>query len=365
MKYLLLPAFLLSLTASSQNKLQPGFDPHEYASMLSLAFKSSGIPDSVERRTKKDPYHMEYRSPEVGLKNRWTLYLRNDNVAVIDLRGTVNQPASWLANVYAAMIPATGDLQINDSTVFHYQFAADSRALVHAGWTVSIAHLAPDVEEKINKYYRDNHVKEFFISGHSQGGALATLMRSLLEYEKQKGKIPADIVFKTYCSAAPKTGNMYYAYDFDFINRVGWAFTVVNAADWVPECPFSIQTLQDFNPTNPLIHAKDVIKKQKFAIRFAGNIVYSKLEKKPRKAQRKFEKYLGHTLYEKAVHKTLPQLKEPGYAHSNNYMRAGTPIILMPDEDYYKQFPQTSNNVFTHHMFTSYYYLLKKWYKLE
>src|SRR3984885_12617163 len=99
-------------------------------------------------------------------------------------------------------------------------------------------------------------------------------MRSYLYYLQQKGDLPADIVFKTYCSAAPKPGNMYYAYDFDFITRGGWAYAIVNGADWVPETPFSIQTLRDFNPTNPLIHVKDILRKQKFFLRLAGNIVY-------------------------------------------------------------------------------------------
>jgi hypothetical protein len=366
MKYLLpVIAIFIGSIARTQTKLQPGFDPKEYAQLLSLTFNGSGIPDSMERKTGKDPYHREYRSAEVGLKNRWTLYLRSDNVAVIDLRGTVNQTASWLANFYAAMIPATGSLQLNDSTTFNYQFAADSKALVHTGWTISIGHLAPDIENKINDYYQTKKVRDFLIIGHSQGGALATLLRSWLEYEKQKGKIPADIFFKTYCSAAPKTGNLYYAYDFDFITRGGWAFTIVNAADWVPETPYSIQTIQDFNPTNPLIHAKEVIKKQKLIVRFAGIVVYNKLEKKPRKAQKKFEKYLGNVIYKKAIRKLLPQLKEPVYSHGNNYMRAGTPIILMTDEDYFQKFPESNERFFVHHLYNPYYYLLKKWYAVK
>ncbi len=354
-------AFVSQLCGRAQT-LQPGFDAHQYAEVLSLAFYSSGIADSTLRGKAKDPYHLEYRSPEVGLKNRWSLFLKNDNTAVIDIRGTIAQAASWMANFYAAMIPATGQLQLNDSTIFNYQLARDPRAMVHVGWTISLAHLAPSIEQMINKYYREKHTKAFIIAGHSQGGAISFLLRSWLEYEQLNGNIPGDVVFKTYCSAAPKPGNLYYAYDFDFITRGGWAFTVVNSADWVPETPFSIQTLHDINPTNPLAHTRAILKNQKLLVRLGVGLIYSKLEKKPRKAQRKFEKYLGHALYKKGIRKILPQLKEPDYVHGNNYMRAGNPIVLMADKDYYQRFPESDTNYFVHHHFNSYYYLLRKWY---
>lgn len=363
MKFLfILTSSLLFFSVTAQ-KLKPGFDPKEYGELLSVAFYSSSIPDSAERLKVKDPYQRDYRSEEIGFLNRWSFYIREDNVGVIDMRGTVNQTASWLANFYAAMIPATGKLQLNDSTVFEYQLADDPQAAVHVGWTISLGYLAPEIVKHINLVYTSRKMKEFLIFGHSQGGALATLLRSYLEYEKKKGHIPADIIFKTYCSAAPKVGDIRFAYDFDFITRNGWAFTVVNAYDWVPETPFSIQTLQDFHLPNPLVTAKDVLKKQKFFIRLAGNMVYNKIERKPRKAQRKHEKFLGHKLYKLAVKKQLPQLKEPEYVHNSNYMRAGIPIVLMPDEEYNRLYPSDDKNrPFIHHGFGAYTFLLKRIY---
>lgn len=357
--------FCLLLFRGGAQTIQPGFDPREYSQLLSLAFYSSSIPDSVARLTSHDPYHLEYRSPEVGLKNRWTLYLREDGVGVIDIRGTVGDKASWLANFYAAMIPATGSLQINDSTQFAYQLSADPKANVHTGWTVALAHLGPDVLSKIHHYYSTKKIQSFLIFGHSQGGAIAYLMQSYLHYEQQKGNLPKDIQFKTYCSAAPKPGNMFYGYDFDFITRGGWAFTVVNASDWVPETPFSIQPLTSMNPTNIFANLKKTIKKQKLLIRLVGRALYGKLERKPRKAQRKYEKYLGKKIFRFAVQKELPEMKEPQYVHDNNYMRAGSPVILMPDSAYYQIYPENSNNPFIHHAFEPYIYLLKKDYLVK
>jgi predicted lipase len=351
--------FLFPLYISAQTKLQPGFDAKEYTELLSLAFHSNSIADSSDRTKKRDPYHMAYRSPEVGLYNRWTLYIRDDNVAVIDVRGTVNQAPSWLENFYSAMIPATGSLQINDSTRFDYSLAKDARATVHVGWTLGLAHLAPMIEEKINEIYRQKNITQVLMFGHSQGGALITLLRSWLEYEKEKGRL-SPVVLKTYCSASPKVGNLYYAYDFDFITRGGWALTVVNAADWVPETPFTIQSLNDLNPANPFAHVKKILKKQKFFARLALGIVYNKLDRKSRKAQKKFERYLGSKVY-RQVKKILPQFKEPEYVPVANYMRAGTPIVLMPDEDYFKHYNDNSQ-IFIHHSFSAYYFLVKKYY---
>jgi len=342
--------------------LQAGFNGHEYTDMLAINFQR--FDDSAVTNPKipiPPGYRAVFRSPELGLRNRWNMWYRNDNkVAVISLRGTIAELASWMENYYAAMIPATGSLQINDSTSFNYQLAADEKAHVHVGWVVGLAHLAPTITEQIKAAYQKG-IREFIIIGHSQGGALATLTRSYLFYMTQKGDLPKDIVYKTYCSASPKVGNLYYAYDFDFITRNGWGFTVVNAADWVPETLFSVQTLTDFNPVNPFDNIDDLLKKQSLIARWVIKHKYKKLRNGVRTAQERFEKNLGGLVY-KFVKKTLPQLREPVYAHDNNYQRAGVPIVLQPDADYYTVFPNTTTNIFQHHMFAPYYVLAKKYY---
>lgn len=345
----------------AQAKLQPGFDAKEYASLLSLAFYGNGIPDSNERKTGKDIYTRQYTSPEVGLKNQWSLYLRNDNVAVIDIRGTVGDMLSWTANFYAAMIPASGTLQLNDSTSFRYRLSADTLAAVHVGWTVALASMAPDIVAKIKEVYARG-IRDICLIGHSQGGAITFLLRSYLHYLQEESALPRDILFKTYCSAAPKPGNMHYAYDFDYITRGGWAYTVVNRSDWVPETPYTIQRIQDMNAFNPLIHTKELLKKQSFLVRLVGGIFYGKANRKPRKAQQMYTHYLGKTLYKRVVKNGVPGLKEPEYVPSSNYMRAGNPIILMPDEEYRLLFKENGKDYFVHHQFAPYYFLIKKQY---
>ncbi|MET0300031.1 MAG: lipase family protein [Flavitalea sp.] len=353
---------LIPALSFSQEKLKPGFDIDEYLDVLSLAFHSSSIPDSTERLTKKDRYNLVYRSVEKGFMYRWTYYRRDDNVGVIDSRGTINVLPSWMGNFYSAMVPATGTLNLDDTTVFQYRLAENKAAMVHIGWLVALGYLGPDMINQINIQYKESGTKEFILSGHSQGAAITFLVRSYLEYQQKENKIPGDVKFKTYCSAAPKPGNLYYAYDFDFINRGGWQFTVNNSADWVPETPFTVQTLTDFNETNPFRDAKAALKKQKFLVKIAGTTIYNKVDRATRKAQKRYTKYFGKLVYKQAK-SIVPQLKEPEYSKGINYVRAGTPVILMADEDYLKLFPDSRENAFAHHLFKPYNYLARKWYK--
>ena len=340
--------------------LQPGFQAREYADALSICF---GNYDSITKAEGRTPaYKWHYRSRVTGLDNRWWMWLSNDGQrGVIIIRGTVATTASWLANVYAVMQPAAGSIKLNDSTTFDYKLADRPDAAVHTGWLLSLGSMAADIENKI----REQHVKgvkEFIITGHSQGAAIAYLLRSHIHYRTQQGALPAGITYKTYCSAAPKPGNLFYAYDYDFINKGGWAFTIVNAADWVPETPISIQQFNDLNPLNPFVIIESALSKQRYFVRVYANMVYNRMNKSTRKAAKQYRKYLGKKVG-KQVHKKLPQLEGVDTKPSMNYMRAGTPVVLMPDAGYYQQFPNDPTKgvgIWNHHTFDAYYRLLKK-----
>lgn len=256
------------------------------------------------------------------------------------------------------MVNATGDLRINDSTTFSYKLADNAAATVHIGWLVGLAHLAPFIDAQLQPLLSKG-ITNVIIMGHSQGGALAFLTSSYIWY-KYNGRYP-NLRLKTYASAAPKPGNLFYAYDFDFISRNGYGYRVVNSADWVPETPLSVQTRTDFNTVNPITDAKKVLKKQKFFVRLVLNHIYNKMSNASTKTMNRYKKYLGKKLY-KQVHKSLPQYPEPEYAPTSNYMTAGAPIILMADSVYHAKFPFDGKNVFTHHMLQPYLYLLEKYY---
>ena len=356
-RILLLLCFLsVAFTLPAQH-LQPGFDKAEFLELLRLSARQA---DSAYFMKLPEPRHfvMTYRSPVVGLDNRWDLWVCEDSTAVISIRGSVRSATSWLANFYAAMAPAKGRLQLSDGDYFDYQLAKNPRAAVHVGWLAATAFLSRDIVPKIKLGYGQG-VDEFLITGHSQGGAIAYLLTAYLYNLQERGELPADIRFKTYCSAAPKPGNLYFAYEYEHKTAGGWAFNVVNSADWVPETPISIQTLDDFNETNPFDQAREVIKQQKFPQRVALNFAYNKLDKPTRKARENYQKFLGE-MTTKSIQEHLEGFEPPAFFESNHYVRTGRTIVLFADEAYYQRFPDNDEEPFVHHVFEPYLYLAEQ-----
>ena len=356
MTRLLIPIILLITNSIiAQNKLKPGFDAHEFLDVLNLEWTHQDIGNNYAHAIVPPNYQRVFRSPEVGLKNKFDFWLRDDSVGVICLRYTVGG-TSWLENFYSGMIKAQGSLQLNDSITFNYKFSNDEKAFVHHGWTIGIGHLAPLVTAVINEYYHKG-VKEIIIVGHSQGAALAFLMRSYLQYAP-KSIVPSDIKYKVYCCAAPKPGNLFYAYDFDFITRNGWAYRIVSTSDWVPQTPFSMQSIGDLHPANPFANKKQLMKKgvNNPLIRWYVNHAINDMEGAAQKVNRKYEKYLTKRMGS-VIKKSLKEYQNPTIEKSNFYMPSGVPIVLQADSAYNAKFKFDGKNVFLHHTFEPYFYL--------
>ncbi len=349
---------LSCVTSLRAQKLKPGFDKTEYIELLKIMQKQHvDIDKWLGDTLVPSPAFSKlvYRSPSIGIANVWDLWITNDRIAVLSVRGTIPDPVSWLANLYAAMVPAKGTLKLEKNFTFNYNLADDPKANVHVGWLISTAYISRDMVPRIDSCYKAG-IKEFLIMGHSQGGGICFLLTSHLESLKAQGRLPQDIRFKTYCSAGPKPGNLYYAYAFENLTRDGWACNVINTADWVPEVPFSIQTKNDFNTTNFFLLADPMIKKQALPGRLITRHIYRKLTKPGLKAQRKYELYLGR-MASKTVKKVLPDFETPTYAECNNYVRTGNTVLLFAKEDYYQKFPNSTTNIWIHHQGQPYLYL--------
>lgn len=355
--WLLLFVLILSLQKGWTQHLEPGFDKNEYLDLLKI---TAQVGDSSYIATIKVPeaYDLAYRSPVFGLDNRWDLYIKGSDLAIISLRGTTQKSESWLANFYAAMVPAKGELKLSEEDTFSYNLATNPKAAVHVGWLISTAFLSNDILPKIDSIYC-NGIKNIIITGHSQGGAIAYLLTAHFYSLQQQNLLPSDIRFKTYCSAGPKPGNLYFAYDYETKTQNGWAYNVVNSADWVPEVPISIQTVEDFNQVNPFTNARSTIKKQKFLTRLVMNHAFNKLYKPTKRAQKNYQKILGETT-SKSVKKFVPGFQPPEYYESNHYVRTGTTIVLEADEAYYKLYPNDDQKPFIHHLHPPYIYLAEK-----
>ena len=347
----------VTLTVLGQ-QLTPGFDKNEYKELMLISARTTAEPKYYKDFPEPSNFKMIYQSKPIGLDNLWDLWTSEKKVAVISIRGTTEKPESWLANFYAAMVPAKGELKLNDKEVFQYQLATNPKAAVHVGWLLSMAYLSKEIVPKINEQYK-NGTKEFLIMGHSQGGAISFLLTSYLYNLQQLDQLPKDIRFKTYCSAGPKPGNLYYAYEYEAMTQGGWAYNVVNAADWVPEMPMSIQTLKDFNNVNPFTNAKILIKKQKFPKNLALRHIYNKLDKPTKQAQKNYEKFLGN-LTSKIIKQNIKDFTPPLYYSSNHYVRTGATIVLLPNDKYFKQFPDDPKLLFPHHFHAQYLLLLSQ-----
>lgn len=362
--YLSCLCFSLSLSATAQ-VLQSGFDKVEYIETLKMNQKAHIALDHWADSSAfpmPQAYTFVYRSPVVAFDNIWDLWIKKDApVAVIAVQGSIQTEASFLANLYAAMIPAKGSLQLDPGFRFTYELAADPHAAIHVGWFVAMAYLSRTVVPKIDSCYRAG-IRDFILTGHSQGGGITFLLTSYLYSLQQTHRLPGDIRFKTYCSAGPKPGNLYFAYAYEHITKGGWACNVVNSADWVPDVPFTVQTVSDFTAVNPFIGAKAMIKKQKFPKNFALKYAYNRLSKPSERAQRRYQKYLGK-MVSQAVTKHMPAFNTPAYYNSNYYVRTGNTIVLFADEAYFKLFNNdpSNPNIWQHHLPVPYLYLAEKY----
>jgi pimeloyl-ACP methyl ester carboxylesterase len=345
--------FLFSQNLSAQ-KLKPGFDKDEFIEMVKIYSRQGdssffyGIPDPADHK-------LVYRSPIVGLDNRYDLWVSSNNIAVLSIRGTTSLPISWLQNYYSGMVPANGEISLNEKKKFKYHLSDREGAAVHAGWVIGFAYLADDMIPKLDSCYKAG-IRDFIVLGHSQGGAIGYYLTSQFKYMQRDGALPADMNFKTICFAAPKPGNTQYAYDFEYLTRNGWSYNAINVDDWVPETPAGVQMNTDFNKTNPFTDPEVILNAQKFGQRFVLKVVFKKLNKNPRQAHKVFKRYLGNRVYDQ-INKALPFYEEPDFFPSSNYVRTANVVVMSGDEEYHKLYPESPTNFTVHHMMQPYYYL--------
>jgi Lipase (class 3) len=232
----------------------PGFDRTEALDLLHFcAIIENGVAPPIP----KDPptgWTSVFASPVIGpFDNLWQLWRRTaDGAFAVVVRGTTTDPGSILEDLIAVMIKAKGSLQLGPVQV-DYKFADDPLADVHLGFALGALLLLTDPTNGILSQLAKNGVGasgKVYVAGHSQGAAIATLVRSYLEYN---GGMLSQVSYKTYVFAQPKPGDDHYAEDFEsrFCNS-DLAFRITNSLDWVPQVPFTIEFITDINKPNPV-----------------------------------------------------------------------------------------------------------------
>lgn len=349
---------LFYFSQSKAQSLKSGFDKAEYRELLYIATVSSESPEKAKFIPPPQYSRLVYRSSPIGLANLWELWPKDQTTAVLCTRGTTMDGESWLANLYAAMVPAKGALKISYTDTFRYELSSDPHAAVHIGYLLSAAFISKDMLPQIDSCYKAG-IKDFLIMGHSQGGAISYLLTAYLYSLQQQGALPLDIRFKTYCSAAPKPGNLNFAYSYENRTKDGWAFNVVNAEDWVPRTPFSVQMLDDFPEISPIPLVERLIKQQSFFKRIFLNLVYGKLRNPSRKTVKNYQQLMGKEVSQR-IGKYLPGFQVPAYYNSSDYVRTGNTMVLYPDSTYYKAYSNESKDLMIHHSFPPYLFLLNQ-----
>lgn len=354
---LLFIIFAIIFYQANAQKIKPGFNPQEYKELLAISVKNY-YPSETEDIPYPDNYERKYRSQPMGLDNLWELWTTADSTAVISIRGTSADPSSFLANAYAAMVSAKGKLTIAENNVFEYELSENPKAAVHIGWLTSMAFLSQDILPKIDSCYRAG-IKDIYITGHSQGGAIAILITSYFNNLQKKGAIPSDIRFKTYSSAGPKVGNQYFANDYSILTQDGWGYNIINPNDWVPESFLTVQTTEDFPDINIFATVKEGIDNQSFFKKVFAKAMYNKVAKPSKKAQRKYQKYFGK-MVSKKIEEKLPGFISPTYYQSSNYVHSGNVFVLEANAEYDKLFPYEKTKLMQHHQPYAYYYLINE-----
>jgi len=222
---------------NSYTQITPGFDKEEARDMIALcnSFTFIDLYNSDERILPPN-YKKIYTSGVFGLDNKFQLYEGN-NLIVINLRGSTADMNSWLENIYSSMIPANGVVKISEQT-YNYSFARDTSAAVHAGYAIGILALSNDMIYHINSFNRQG-IFDFIITGHSQGGSLANMLRAYLE-NLPESTISAKNRFKTYSFAAPMVGNKEFAEEYNTrycANQT--SYNIVNPEDIIPRFPLA------------------------------------------------------------------------------------------------------------------------------
>ncbi|HXD92006.1 MAG TPA: hypothetical protein VNX01_02270 [Bacteroidia bacterium] len=313
--------FLISttlLSAYSFAQLENGYNKAEVKDMIQLCNSFTFLELYDDDASILPPqYKKEYSSGIYGMDNKYQIYIK-DKIAIINLRGSTDQKISWLENIYFAMIPAKGVITISGDK-FHYCFAQDVNASVHAGYALGIAYMHNDIVYHINNLNKDG-IYDFIITGHSQGGALANMLRAYLE------NLPPDQIskknkYKTYAFAPPMVGNKVFINEYK--NRYctnNSSFNIINPADPVPDLPLS------YNDTNYVeANLKKVLfNRESFSLKDlvtdgAANLLESKIVK--------IASILG-TSTSGQISNDLGQVTLPHYTSDVNYHRIGNQVDI-------------------------------------
>jgi len=304
-------------------QIKEGFQPIEAKEMMALCNSFTFLElFGSDKDIVPAGYEKIYTSEVAGMDNKYQVYKKGE-IGVINFRGSTNKTISWIENVYSAMIPAKGEIKI-DGKVHPYLFAKESSATVHAGYALAIVILSEGVLEQI-KILNEKGIYKILITGHSQGGSLANMMRAYLE-NLSRNKLSKRNEFKTYAFAPPMCGNKFFANEFqERFCENNSSFSIINPKDPVPYLPLNYDE-------------EKLLSKKKLAglVSDWKSIKISKLGKDAliRLIENGLIGYTNNSnkLLTRIASAHLGTVEMPDFVDEINYFQAGTLIELAPFE---------------------------------
>lgn len=352
----------LALATQAQIKsyqFKAGFNAQECDDMMVINNTFADTTNSYKTNNVLAQHQFKHHSASVGLDNAWSLWIRSDSTVIIALRGTTANSKSIVADFYCAMLPAVGEITLGEQDTLKYHLANEPKAAVHGGFLIGFAYLAKDIQPKLDSLYQSGY-HNYIVTGHSQGGALCYYVSSWLWYLKKNGKYPS-MGIKTYASASPKMGNMFFINDYDSVNHAEWAFSIVNSADVVTETPLTTQQLEeDMNTPNPFVSLYSKMNQLPFLKRIVLKNAFNKMKKGATKSSMAYQKYLGG-YSEKIIKGMLPGIVLPKTVNTTYFLRPGVNISLQVN-DRYKDFFKIYKSNLAHHGMKPYRFLLREYY---
>jgi hypothetical protein len=368
MRYLttafLFVVLLLTISAckpEARSPLKPGYDKAELLQLLPVMERTY---DSADLGGFKTPAPVNiarvFRSSVSPFKNRFDIWRTSDNKAVIAIRGSIVDTGamSFTAAFYCYLVPACGKLRLSDSYTFKYKLATREDAGVHLGCLMGLGFISREMLQQIDLLYKDG-IRDFIILGHSQGSEIAYFATSYLRYLQADGHLPADIRLKTYCLAAPKPGNLPYAYDYEKITQGGWAMSINNVLDWVPCIGLTLQTVNDFPQISPFIDVKAFLRSINYTPGIKFDEGLQQFSGMVPAINEQLAAIIHRDVYPRVL-KANPGYEEPELMKSFDFVRAGLSIPLFPDSAYYKLFPNNpaTSQVWENHSVYPYFILV-------
>lgn len=321
-KFILVFFIGLSVHLSAQHTA--GFDAKEARDLIQIcnSFTYLDLEGSDEAMI-PDEYLRVYTSPAYGMDNLFQVYVNQSKTkAVFHFRGSTDQKSSWLENMYSSLVPAK-DTVFKGGEPFLYTCAAHPDAAVHAGYILGLSYCAEDVLAQIQNLNKQG-IYTIYITGHSQGGALAQMTRAYLNF-LPPSQLNAKNNFKVYAFANPMIGNKEFAQEYQLrFADPGYSFLLHNPEDLVPKMPISYND-STFWKSNLQTMLSD---RENFSLK--GSMKEGLLSMMGSKVG-KFNNTLSNNVQSELA-KILGEFRMPKYKEGSNFMHTSNPIFLPPTE---------------------------------